>query len=128
MNPTSDKKKGTIKKEEEKKRLHKKNDDYYDEEKGGLIIKQMEKDNTDKIDALGDNVSTIKKLTDGMRGHLQGEKKVLGDLDKGFTKSAGMVKESIGKIDSLLNQGSSSICCYVIVFTVLIVALLVKLS
>ena len=54
------------------------------------------------------------------------EKTVIGQLDGGFMKTKELVSKIVSSMDTMLNQADSSIFCYIVLFTVLMVALLVK--
>ena len=56
------------------------------------------------------------------------EKGLFSNLDSSFTNTRNSVGNLMGKMDDVIGKASNSIFCYVIVFTVMIVALLIKFS
>jgi hypothetical protein len=59
---------------------------------------------------------------------MKDDKVILGQLDGGFDKTKLLVTKTLGKLDNLVTKGSNSICCYVILFTIMILAIVLKLS
>ena len=56
------------------------------------------------------------------------EKGLLSNLDSSFTTTRNSVGNLMGKMDDGLGKASNSIFCYVAVFTVMIVAMLIKFT
>ena len=56
------------------------------------------------------------------------DKKVLTSLDGKFDKTKVMLGRTLGKLDDLVSKGSTSICCYVVLFVIMILAILFKLG
>ena len=114
------------KKNKPKVNLHKKDDDKGDEESKGYIEKNMEQENNKKMDVLAQNISNIKIVSRSIGTHLNEEKKLTDELDGGFTKTKAMVAEVMGHMDTLLGKASESMCFYIVLFTTLMIALLIK--
>ena len=107
---------------------HKKDDDEIDEEAGGAdyMTQKYRKDNDKKLDALADSVSQIKNLSKNIGNQMEEEKTTIGQLDGGFQKSKELVNKIVDSMDTMLNQASSNIFCYIALFTILMIAILVK--
>ena len=59
---------------------------------------------------------------------MRDDESLVDSIDKQFDKNNSMVKNAIGKIDKVLTSASSSILCYVLLFVVIVLALLYKLT
>ena len=108
---------------------HKKDDDEIDEESGAskdFMEQKYRKDNDKKLDALADSVTSIKQLSKNIGVQMEEEKTTIGQLDIGFLKTKELVNKIVGSMDTMLNQASSNIFCYIGLFTVLMITLLVK--
>ena len=57
---------------------------------------------------------------------MEEEKKVVTQLDSSFAKSKELVNTVVASMDTMLNQASTSIWCYVALFTLIMIALLIK--
>lgn len=107
--------------------LSKKNDDH-DEESQGFVEKQINGENKQKIDLLGSQVSAIKNITRGLTTQIKDDKAVIERLDTGFDKTKLLISKTMGKMDDMISKGSNSMCCYVILFTIMLLAILYKFS
>ena len=109
---------------------HKKDDDEIDEESGAASKDYMEqkyrKDNDKKLDVLANSVTQIKNLSKNIGNQMEEEKTTIGQLDGGFLKTKELVNKIVGSMDTMLNQASSNIFCYIALFTILMIAVLVK--
>ena len=56
------------------------------------------------------------------------DKTVLNSLDGGFDKTKIMLGKTLGRLDDMISKGSGSLCCYVVLFTIMILAILFKLG
>ena len=56
------------------------------------------------------------------------DESLVADIDKGFDKNKNLVKNTLGKIDKVLTSASGNIMCYVLLFVIMVVALLYKLT
>jgi hypothetical protein len=59
---------------------------------------------------------------------LKDEKVLLDQLDNDFAKSNLMVAKVMARLDVLFNGGPASLCCYVLLFTSVMVGLLIKFT
>ena len=109
---------------------HKKDDDEIDEESGAVSKDFMEqkyrRDNDKKLDVLANSVTQIKNLSKNIGNQMEEEKTTIGQLDGGFLKTKELVNRIAGSMDTMLNQASSNIFCYIALFTILMIAVLVK--
>ena len=113
---------------------HKKNDDMDEESRGGaapgksadFMEKQYKQENEAKIDALANSVTSIKHLSRNMGRQLDEGKEVNKDLKDSFIEGQEMVGSVVGSMDTMLNDASNSVCCYVMIFTFIMTAILVK--
>ena len=69
----------------------------------------------------------IKQMSRNIGKHMEEEKKVTDGLDAGFGKSKELVSNLVKSMDTMMNQNGGSICCYVALFTFIMVAFLVYL-
>ena len=59
---------------------------------------------------------------------MEGEKSLLSTLDTQFAGTKESVMHAMGRMDEVLGKASHSICCYIFIFTIMIVALLWKMT
>lgn len=77
---------------------------------------------------LRESVSAIKGISSAIKERMRDDESLVDSIDKQFDKNNSMVKNAIGKIDKVLTSASSSILCYVLLFVVIVLALLYKLT
>lgn len=77
---------------------------------------------------LRESVSAIKGISSAIKERMRDDESLVDSIDKQFDKNNFMVKNAIGKIDKVLTSASSSILCYVLLFVVIVLALLYKLT
>jgi flagellar capping protein FliD len=88
----------------------------------------MQSENRQKIELLANQVSTIRQISKGIGSHLEEEKELINQLDSGFDKTKVMVGKVFDRMDNLLQQASSNIFCYIILFTCLLIGILCKFT
>ena len=76
--------------------------DNDDEESKGYVEKTLEKDNHEKIDLLGSQVSKIKSITKGIGGQIKEDSEIIKTLDGGFDKTKALVSRTLGRLDTLI--------------------------
>jgi len=77
---------------------------------------------------LRESVSAIKGISSAIKQRMHDDESLVDSIDKQFDKNNSMVKNAIGKIDKVLTSASSNILCYVLLFVVIVLALLYKLT
>lgn len=50
------------------------------------------------------------------------------DIDKGLVKNQNMLKQTMNKIDSVITSASNNVLCYTLLFFIMILGLLYKLT
>ena len=70
----------------------------------------------------------MKNLSKGINHQIADEKTLLGGLSNGFDNTKKLVAAAVQRMDGMLTQASGSICTYIVIFTVMIVALVYKLK
>ena len=56
------------------------------------------------------------------------DESLVAAIDKGFDKNNSMIKNTLSKVDKVLTSASSNILCYVLVFVIMVLALLYKMT
>ncbi len=102
--------------------------DEEDEESKSFMEKQTLKDNNEKINFLSSQVSAIKSIGFGLSNQLKEDKAILSTLDGGFDKTKMMVSKTLSKMDEMVSKGANSMWTYVLIFTIMLLALLYKLG
>ena len=77
---------------------------------------------------LANHVSIIKQITNGIGGQMRDERGLLAQLDSTFLSTKKQVGEIMGRMDDVVGKASNSMFSYVILFTIILVALLWKFS
>ena len=84
--------------------------------------------NDHKINVLESQVSAIKSISLGLSNQLEADEKVIGQLGSSFDRTKELVGKTLGKLDELVTRGSNSLWTYVLIFVLIFVGLLYKLS
>ena len=50
------------------------------------------------------------------------------DIDKGLVKNQNMLKQTMNKIDSVITSASNNVLCYTLLFFIMVLGLLYKLT
>ena len=111
-----------------KKKDNSKKTDGDDEESKGFIEEQVKKENTDKISILENQVTAMKGISMGLTNQISEDKTIISKLDGGFDKTKMLVGKTLGKLDDMVTKGSNSMCTYVVIFVIMLLALLYKLG
>ena len=53
---------------------------------------------------------------------------IVDGLESGFSRNRKLISDTMGRMDSVLTSAANNIMCYLIVFVVMILALLYKLT
>ncbi len=53
---------------------------------------------------------------------------LVADIDKGLVKNQNMLKQTMNRIDQVITKASNSVLCYTLMFFVMILALLYKMT
>jgi hypothetical protein len=69
----------------------------------------------------------MKNLSKGLGSQIVDEKTLLGGLDRGFDNTKKLVASAMQNMDGMLSKASGSICTYIVLFTIIILALIYKL-
>ena len=56
------------------------------------------------------------------------EEGLVADIDRGFDKKNTLIKNTLGKIDKVISSASSNLLCYVLLFAIIVLTLLYKLT
>ena len=110
------------------KKHHKKDDRTIDEEANHLVEADLRKMNDHKIDIISDQVVQMRNLSKHLGTQLEDQKPILEKLEGGFDRSKTLVYKVMGNMDSMLSRASGSMCPYIVLFTIMILALIYKLS
>lgn len=111
-----------------KRQNNKKSDDRIQDEENNFIQQQLAQSNEEKVDLLVQHVSQMHQISSQLGAQLSSETSVLKDLGSGFDRSKELVGKVIINIDGMLEKASGSILPFVVVFTVMILALIAKLQ
>ena len=56
------------------------------------------------------------------------DESLLTDVERGFVKNKSMLSQTMNRMDKVLNDASSNVMCYIILFVILILGVLFKLT
>ena len=70
----------------------------------------------------------IRSITSGLGGQLKEDKSLLSKMDESFGNTKKQISEVMGRMDEVIGKASHSIWCYVLIFTIMIVAILWKMT
>uniref|UniRef100_A0A7S3FWM0 t-SNARE coiled-coil homology domain-containing protein n=1 Tax=Strombidium rassoulzadegani TaxID=1082188 RepID=A0A7S3FWM0_9SPIT len=100
----------------------------HNEEDIEMMEDSLIRDNNQHIEALSGHVSMIKSITQGIRNQMSQEQTILTQIDDKFGETGKKVKGVFQRMDDVLEKASRSFFCYFVLFTLLIVGILIKLS
>lgn len=70
----------------------------------------------------------MKNLSKGINHQIADEKTLLNNLGSGFESTKKLVASVMQGMDGMLTKASGSMCTYIVIFTIMIVALVYKLK
>ncbi len=70
----------------------------------------------------------MKNLSKGINHQIADEKTLLNNLGSGFENTKKLVASVMQGMDGMLTKASGSMCTYIVIFTIMIVALVYKLK
>ena len=100
---------------------------HNDEEAKGFVEQELSKNNEEKIGILADQVSQMKNLSTVLNNQITEEKSLLTGLGSGFDNTKKLVASTMQRMDGMLTKASGSMCTYIVIFTIMIIALVYKL-
>jgi len=98
------------------------------ENKDSVLDMSIQEENEEHIGMLADRISAIKRISQGIKEHVTKEKDLLSDMTSGFTKSNGLMASTMRKLDEAFQSKGGSVIIYTLIFVILILLLLYKLS
>ena len=69
----------------------------------------------------------MKNLSKVLNGQITEEKTILAGLGTSFDNTKKLVASAMQRMDGMLTKASGSMCTYIIIFTIMIIALVYKL-
>ena len=72
--------------------------------------------------------SQLKEISQNIRGMMVDEEGQRMEVEEKIHKNNSMIKETLGRIDGLLTSASGNVLCYTILFALIIVGLLYKMT
>ena len=80
------------------------------------------------MNILGSSISSIKDIAGKINNSMKNDESLLTDVERGFEKNRGLLGQTMSRMDKVLTSASSNIMCYLILFVIMILAVLFKLS
>ena len=77
---------------------------------------------------LGNSIYQIKDIAGQIRNSMKHDESLLTDVERGFVKNKSLLAQTMGRMDKVLNDASSNVMCYIILFVILIFGVLFKLT
>ena len=85
-------------------------------------------ESNDKLSILASSAASIKRTTMNIKNMMVDDESLLTDIDKGMVKNQNVLKQTMGRIDQMINKASGNVLCYTLLFFFMILALLYKLT
>lgn len=82
----------------------------------------------EKIDILSKSAATIKSTSLKIKTMMVDDEALVTDIDKGLVKNQNLLKQTVTRIDNLITSASNNVLCYTLMFFIMILALLYKLT
>ena len=88
----------------------------------------MQAKTDERIRVLEESARSIKQGAQAIKKHMINEEGILVDVERGFEKNQTIMTQTISKIDKVISSASSSIHCYILMFVIMVLGILYKLS
>jgi t-SNARE complex subunit (syntaxin) len=82
----------------------------------------------EKIDVLSRSAASIKKTSMSIKNMMVDDEALVADIDRGLVKNQNKLKQTMTKIDQVLTSASNNVLCYTLMFFIMILALLYKMT
>ena len=82
----------------------------------------------EKIDILSRSAASIKKTSMNIKNMMVDDEALVADIDRGLVKNQNKLKQTMTKIDQVLTSASNNVLCYTLMFFIMILALLYKMT
>ena len=74
------------------------------------------------------SVVSIKQASLAIKGHMIDDESLVGEIGLGLDKNMSVMDKTMTKIDKMLTSASSNVLCYLMLFVVIVLVLLYKLT
>jgi len=92
------------------------------------IQDQATRDYEAHVLGLRESVGAIREISGAIKNQMVDDESLVSEVDRGFDKNQHLLKQTMGKIDQILTSASGNVLCYVLLFALIVVALLWKLT
>ena len=80
------------------------------------------------LNILSNSIFQIKNIAGQIKSSMQEDESLLTDVEKGFDKNRSALAQTMSRMDKVLTSASSNVMCYLILFVIMILAILYKLT
>ena len=93
-----------------------------------ILRDEISREQEEHIAQLTESVSAIKQITGAIKNKMVDDESLVTDIDRGFDKNKSLMSSTVSKIDKVITSASSNILCYVLLFAVIVLTLLYKMT
>lgn len=81
-----------------------------------------------RINELSRSAASIKQTTQKIHTMMRDDEALTTEIDKGLVKNQTLLRQTVSRVDKLLTSASSNVLCYTLLFFVMVLGLLYKLT
>ena len=93
-----------------------------------LITDHLTKQADHHLSLLGSSIYQIKDIAGQIKSSMKKDESLLTDVEHGFDKNKNILSQTMSRMDKVLTQASSNVMCYLILFIIMVLAILFKLT
>ena len=80
------------------------------------------------LNLLGSSIYQIKNIAGQIKDSMRQDESLLNEVERGFETNRGVLAQTMSRMDKVLTSASSNVMCYLILFVVMVLAILYKLT
>lgn len=80
------------------------------------------------LNLLGSSIYQIKNIAGQIKNSMHQDESLLNEVERGFETNRGVLAQTMSRMDKVLTSASSNVMCYLILFVVMVLAILYKLT
>lgn len=88
----------------------------------------MNQQTDEKLAVLSRSASAIKATTQRIKTMMVDDEALVADVDRGLLKNQSALRQTAARIDKLVTSASTNVLCYTLMFFIMVLALLYKMT
>ena len=88
----------------------------------------MSKQAESHLNLLGSSIYQIKNIAGQIKNSMKEDESLLTEVGRGVDENRGALARTMTRMDTVLTSASSNVMCYILLFVVIVLAILYKLT